>query len=61
MNTDIIIHISYKLKHNKDIDLEYQINEIQYKVKFLATDINKGINISSILAIPLAEDVNNQL
>lgn len=61
MNKDFIIHISDELKHNKDIDLEYQINEIQYKVKFLATDINKGINISSILAIPLAEDVNNQI
>lgn len=61
MNKDFIIHISDELKHNKDIDLEYQINEIQYKVKFLATDINKGINISSILAIPLAKDVNNQI
>lgn len=61
MNKDFIIHISDELKHNKDIDLKYQINEIQYKVKFLATDINKGINISSILAIPLAEDVNNQI
>ena len=61
MNKDFIIPISDELKHNKDVDLEYQINEIQYKVKFLATDINKGINISSILAIPLAEDVNNQI
>ena len=49
------------MKHNKDVDLEYQINETQYKVKFLATDINNGINIASILAIPLTEDVNNQI
>lgn len=61
MNKDFIIHISDELKHDKDVDLEYQINETKYKVKFLATDINKGINISSILAIPLAEDVNNQI
>ena len=33
---------------------------LPYKIKFLATDINKGINISSILAIPLLEDINSQ-
>ena len=45
MNKDFIIHISDELKHNKDVDLEYQINETQYKVKFLATDDDNEVKV----------------
>lgn len=58
---ELIIYISNELNHGRDVDLEYIINGIPYKIKFLVTDINKGINIPSILAIPLLEDINSQL
>lgn len=62
MNKDEFIrYVSSELEHGIDIDLEYQINGIPYKIKFLATDMNKGINIPSILAIPLSENTNSQL
>ena len=62
MNKDEFIrYVSSELAHGRDIELEYQINEIPYKIKFLATDMNKGINMPSILAIPLSKDINNQL
>lgn len=62
MNKDEFIrYVSSELEHGRDIDLEYQINGIPYKIKFLATDMNKGINIPSILAIPLSENTNGQL
>ena len=62
MNKDELIkYIANELEHNRNIDLKYQINGIPYKIKFLATDMNKGINIPSILAIPLSENTNSQL
>ena len=62
MNKDEFIrYVSSELEHGRDIDLEYQINGIPYKIKFLATDMNKGINIPCILAIPLSENTNGQL
>ena len=62
MNKDEFIrYVSSELEHGRDIDLEYQINGILYKIKFLATDMNKGINIPCILAIPLSENTNSQL
>ena len=67
MNKDKFIrYVSSKLEYGIDVNLEYQIKEISYKIKFLAADadINKGIkaiNIPSILAIPLSPNINNQL
>ena len=62
MNKDEFIrYVSSELEHGRDIDLEYQINGIPYKIKFLATDMNKGINIPCIFAIPLSENTNGQL
>lgn len=62
MNKDEFIkYVSSKLAHGKDIDLEYPINGITYKIKFLTTNMNEGINIPSILAIPLSENTNDQL
>lgn len=56
-----IMYISNELKQGRNVNLEYQINKRQYKIKFLTTDIKKGINITSILAIPLSLNVNNQI
>ena len=62
MNKDEFIrYVSSELEHGRDIDLEYQINGIPYKIKFLAADMNKGINIPCIFAIPLSENTNGQL
>lgn len=62
MNKDEFIrYVSSELEHGRDTDLEYQINGIPYKIKFLATDMNKGINMPSILSIPLSENTNSQL
>jgi hypothetical protein len=58
---ELIIYISNELNHGRDVDLEYIINGIPYKIKFLANDINKGINMPSIFACPLSENINNQL
>lgn len=56
-----IMYISNELKQGRNVNLEYQINKSQYKIKFLTTDIKKGINITSILAIPLSLNINNQI
>lgn len=56
-----IMYISNELKQGRNVNLEYQINKSQYKIKFLTTDIKKSINITSILAIPLSLNVNNQI
>ena len=67
MNKDKFIrYVSSKLEQGIDVNLEYQIKGVSYKIKFLAADadINKGINginIPSILAIPLSPNINNQL
>lgn len=62
MNKDELIkYVASKLEQGLDINLEYQINGIPYKIKFLTADKNKGINIPSILAIPLLPNINNQI
>lgn len=61
INVEVLRYISSELKNDRDVDLEYQINGIPYKIKFLTADVSKGINIPSIIAIPLSEKINNQL
>jgi len=58
---ELIKYISNKLNSDQDVEFEYQINGIPYKIKFLARDTDRGINIPSILAIPLSQNINNQL
>lgn len=58
---ELIRYISNELNYGRDVDFEYQINGIPYKIKFLASDMDKGINIPSIFAIPLSKNINNQL
>lgn len=58
---ELISYVSHELENSRDAEFEYQINGIPYKIKFLAADVIKGINIPSILAIPLLEDINSQL
>ena len=54
-------YVSVELEHGKNVELEYRIGEVLYKIKFLAADTSNGINIPSIFAIPLSDNINNQL
>ena len=54
-------YVSVELEHGKNVELEYRLGEVLYKIKFLAADTSKGINIPSIFAIPLSDNINNQL
>lgn len=62
MNKDEFMrYVSKELEHGRDVDFEYKINGIPYKIKFLAANMDIGINIPSILAIPLTNNTNSQL
>lgn len=58
---ELMNYITTELTHGRNIDLEYNINGIPYIIKVLAADETKGINIPSILVIPLTDKVNNQI
>ena len=58
---ELIGYISNELNYGRDVDFEYQIKGIPYKIKFLSSDMERGINIPSIFAIPLTKNINNQL
>ena len=62
MNKDELMrYVSKELEHGRDVDFEYKINGIPYKIKFLAANMDIDINIPSILAIPLTNNTNSQL
>lgn len=62
MNKDEFMrYVSKELEHGRDVDFEYKINGIPYKIKFLAANMDTDINIPSILAIPLTNNTNSQL
>lgn len=54
-------YVSNELANGKDVEIESMLNGILYKIMFLAIDSDNGINIPSILAIPLSNEVNNQI
>lgn len=60
-NDEFIKYVSNELVNGKDIEIESVLNGVPYKIMFLAIDSNNGINIPSILAIPLSNEVNNQI
>ena len=60
-NDKFIKYVSNELVNGKDIEIESVLNGAPYKIMFLAIDSDNGINIPSILAIPLTNDVNNQI
>ena len=57
----LIKYVSNEIANRKDIEIESMLNGVSYKIKFLSIDSDKGINIPSILAIPLSNEVNNQI
>ena len=60
-NDKFIKYVSNELVNEKDIEIESVLNGVPYKIMFLAIDSDNGINIPSILAIPLSNEVNNQI
>ncbi len=60
-NDKFIKYLSNELVNEKDIEIESVLNGVPYKIMFLAIDSDNGINIPSILAIPLSNEVNNQI
>lgn len=58
---ELIKHISQEIQSGRDVDLEYTINNIPYKIKFEKPDHNNGINIPSIIAIPMIENFGKQV
>lgn len=60
-NDKFIKYVSNELVNGKDIEIESMLNGVPYKIMFLAIDSDNGINIPSILAIPLSNEVNNQI
>lgn len=60
-NEGLIKYVSNELNYGNDVEFEFRIDNILYKIKFLSADIDSNINIPSILAIPLSPDINNQL
>lgn len=60
-NDKFIKYVSNELVNEKDIEIESVLNGVPYKIMFLAIDSDNGINIPSILAISLSNEVNNQI
>ena len=60
-NDKFIKYVSNELVNEKDIEIESVLNGVPYKIMFLAIDSDNGINIPSILSIPLSNEVNNQI
>jgi len=57
----LIEHIKSEISNGRNVDFEYEINGIPYKIKILATDKDYGINIPSIVLIPMSQNTNNQI
>jgi len=53
--------ISKEIKAGRNVDLDYVINQIPYKIRFQKPDFEKGINIPSIIAIPLVENISKRI
>lgn len=58
---DFISHLVSELNLGKNVNFEYQFNDIGYKVSFLAPNENEDINIPSILIVPQIQNLNNQI
>lgn len=53
---ELIKHVSQKIQNGGNVELEYTINHIPYKILFQNSDSDSEINIPSIIAIPMIEN-----
>ncbi len=58
-NANIMNTICNELKNGRDFEMDYSINNNQYKVRFIAP--NGNIHSPSLLIVPLTGTINNQL
>lgn len=62
MNTkELIKQISEELQNVNNVDLEYTIHNIPYKIIFQREDCDNGINIASIIAIPMIKNTGKHI
>lgn len=60
-NEELFKKIENELFNGKDSEMDYIINGIKYRIKFISYDYEKGINISSIVAVPLTENISKNM
>ena len=60
-NEELLRHITNELGNGQDVEFEHNINNIPFKIKLLANDMESRINIPSILLVPLSKNANNQI
>lgn len=60
-NEELFKKIENELFNGKDSEIDYIINGIKYRIKFISYDYEKGINISSIVAVPLTENISKNM
>lgn len=60
-NEELFKKIENELFNGKDNEIEYCIGGIKYRIKFISYNYEKGINISSIVAVPLTENISKNM
>ena len=58
---ELIKHIREEIQNGRNVDLEYTINQIPYKIKFQKPNYDNDINIPSIIAIPIKENIGKKM
>ena len=62
MNKEALIKfISQEIQSGRNVDLEYTINQIPYRIIIQKPDYENGINISSIIAIPMTKNIGRKI
>lgn len=60
-NEELFMKIENELFNGRDSEIDYSINGIKYRIKFISYDHENCINIPSIVAIPLVEKVSKNI
>ncbi len=58
---EVAKYVSRELCQGKDAESKCSVNGVIYKIEFLAESSSKGINIPSILAIPMSENITDRI
>ena len=58
---ELLNYICEKLNNNQDVSQKFNLDNITYEVNFIGPNSEKGINISSIIIIPLINDLNREI
>lgn len=58
---DLLKYVCENISNNKITNFDYVINNIPYKIIIMPSNKEIGINIPSLLAIPLSENMNRKI